>query len=214
MERGRTPIDANLLDSDREHWSGEVFVENSFGNKGKWFTSKNIADLEDEVCPGDRLEFDHYWYAHWGIYVGRYLGEEHAVIHFSMPTGRSAFLKRKISGSAFAASQKPEIRADTIGKILGGSGKVRINNSRDHTVKHLDPNDIIGLAKKMHRDKTSIDYHLLDSNCEHFVNLCRYHEPHSAQAEAVQKTGLRCGIGVLVTIAVLIFICKYLKLAN
>ncbi|XP_038061918.1 phospholipase A and acyltransferase 4-like [Patiria miniata] len=213
MERGKTPIDANLLDNDREHWSGEVFVENSFGNKGQWYTSKNITDLEDEVCPGDRLEFGHHLYAHWGIYVGRYHDEEHAVIHFSIPAGGSAFSKKKISGSAFAAGQKPEIRADTIRKILGGSGKVRINNSRDHTVKHLDPDEIIGLAKKMHRDKTPIDYHLLESNCEHFVNICRYDELHSAQAEAVRTAGHLTRRGVAMILCI-IQIGKYLKLAN
>ncbi|XP_038054896.1 uncharacterized protein LOC119727101 [Patiria miniata] len=199
MQRRKTPIDVNLLDSNSEyfvnlcrydrHWSSQVFAGYNFGIEGKRYTSKNIADLEDEVCPGDRLEFGHALHSHWGIYVGRYNDKEHAVIHFSISGGWSSFSKKKTSSSAFAASQKPEILADQIGKILGASGRVRINNSRDQTVQPLNPYDIIRSAKKMHRVKTPIDYDLLDNNCEHFVNLCRYNKPHSEQAEAVQTTG-------------------------
>ncbi|XP_038061847.1 phospholipase A and acyltransferase 3-like [Patiria miniata] len=159
--------------------------KNNFGIVGDWHLPSfpDITALEDELCPGDRLEFDFGIYAHWGIYVGRYQDMRHAVIHFGMFEKRATFSKKKISGSAFAAGQKPEIRADTIGMILGGSGKVRINNSRDLKVEHLDPDVIIETATTMHRDKTPIDYNLIENNCEHFVNLCRYDKPHSQQAE-------------------------------
>ncbi|XP_038047603.1 phospholipase A and acyltransferase 1-like [Patiria miniata] len=144
----------------------------------------DIMELEDKVCLGDRLEFDRAGglYAHWGIYVGRYHHMKHAVIHFGMFEGGPAFSKKKISGSASSASQKPEIRADTIWMILGGSGKVRINNSRDSERQLRSSEAISEKAKKMHRDNKGIKYDFLDNNCEHFVNLCRYGKPHSSQA--------------------------------
>ncbi|XP_038061949.1 phospholipase A and acyltransferase 3-like [Patiria miniata] len=167
---------------------------NNFGVIGAWHkpSLSDIRALEDELCPGDRLEIDNGIYAHWGIYVGRYQHMEHAVIHFGMFDKRAAFSKKKISGSAFAAGQKPEIRANTIGKILGGSDKVRINNSRDEQVKPLDPDVIIKVAKELHQNKTPINYDLFNYNCEHFVNLCRYDKPHSDQSTDALLT-----IGVL-----------------
>ncbi|XP_038061959.1 phospholipase A and acyltransferase 4-like [Patiria miniata] len=154
---------------------------NNFAFVSKWYAFGDIVDLEERLCLGDRLEFDRNGlYAHWGIYVGRYKWMEHAVVHFGIFEGGAAFSKKKTSGSASSASQKPEILADAIGRILDGD-KVRINNSRDNQVEPLDPDDLIEEAKKMHRDKTPIDYRLLSSNCEHFVNLCRYNRPHSEQ---------------------------------
>ncbi|XP_038061859.1 phospholipase A and acyltransferase 3-like [Patiria miniata] len=173
---------------------------NNYGIEGKWYTSADIKDLEDEVSLGDRVEFDRGGVcAHWGIFVGPYQDMRHAVIHFGIFEGGSEFVKKKAIGIPHAASKKPEILADTIGKILGGSGRVRINNSRDYKEKPLDPGDIIEIAKTMHRDQTPIDYNLVHSNCEHFVNICRYNDPHSDQITALQTAGylLTLAIGAI-----------------
>ncbi|XP_038061872.1 phospholipase A and acyltransferase 4-like [Patiria miniata] len=97
----------------------------------------------------------------------------------------------KTSGSAFSASQKLEILADTIGEILGTSGTVRINNSRDHDRQPLSPHAISEKAKKMYRDKAPIDYNLLGSNCEHYMNLSRCDYPTSAQITAAGMAVLK-----------------------
>ncbi|XP_038061941.1 phospholipase A and acyltransferase 3-like [Patiria miniata] len=144
--------------------------------------------LEDEVYIGDRLEFNRVMYSHWGIYVGEYENEKHAVIHFGMFEGGAAFSKKKISGSASSASRKPEIRADPIRKVLGNFGLVRINNIRDKIVKCLDLGVIIRVATEMHRDEKPINYNLFERNCEHFVNLCRYGKAHSEQVDAGKET--------------------------
>ncbi|XP_038054224.1 phospholipase A and acyltransferase 2-like [Patiria miniata] len=164
---------------------------NNYGVVGYWHEPSfpDIKALEGDLCLGDRVEFRRdVGYAHWGIYVGQYRGMRHAVIHFGMFEGGPEFSKKKAMGIPSAASEKPEIRADTIGMIFGGSGRARINNSRDHQEKPLDPGVIIETAKKMHRDKTPIDYNLFSSNCEHFVNLCRYSHPHSDQITAALQT--------------------------
>ncbi|XP_038060107.1 phospholipase A and acyltransferase 1-like [Patiria miniata] len=159
-------------------------------NNGKgvcdWYkpSPTDITALKAKLYPGDRLEFtnspDGLWYCHWGIYVGPYQGEKHAVIHFGIFEGGKRFARKKLSGRANAAPQKPEIRADTIEKILGGSCKVRINNFRDTLKQHQDTDCIIQQAKDMHQyeGQTTV-YDLVDSNCEHFVNLCRYGEHHT-----------------------------------
>ncbi|XP_038061974.1 phospholipase A and acyltransferase 2-like [Patiria miniata] len=144
-------------------------------------TSEDIKDVERKLGVGDRLEFNRGLYAHWGMYVGRFQGMRHAVVHFGVFEKGLECPKKKKSGRAFAASQKPEIRADTIGKILGGSGEVRINNTRDNEVEPLRPNDIIEKTKSNLRDKTPTAYNLYGNNCEHFVNRCRYGTPHSEQ---------------------------------
>ncbi|XP_038066415.1 phospholipase A and acyltransferase 4-like [Patiria miniata] len=159
----------------------------------------DIKEFEDRLRPGDRLEFHRGVYEHWGIYVGEYEGMKHAVIHFGMFEGGSAFSKKKAFGSSSAASQKPEIRADTIAQILGScSMKVRINNSRDKEVEPLDLDVIIGVAKIMHRQNTPREYSLFSNNCEHFVNLCRYGEPYSAQAVEAVLTVVFLSLGAII----------------
>ena len=170
------------------------------GKVGRWHkpSSQDLNALEMTVLPGDRLEFSRAGdlYSHWGIYVGAYNGIEHAVIDFGMFEGGVAFSKKKASGSAVSAGTKPEIRANSIREVLGTSGKVRINNSKDKEQMPLSDKDIVQRAKKMHRQQVQIDYNLLQSNCEHFVNLCRYDKPTSDQADALiagAATGVSTG---------------------
>ncbi|XP_022111520.1 HRAS-like suppressor 3 isoform X2 [Acanthaster planci] len=161
---------------------------NHFGMVGRWHepNAQDMNDLERTVLPGDRLEFSRAgeWYAHWGIYVGEYNGMEHAVIHFGMFEGGAAFSKKKTSGSAVSANSKPEVRADSIRAVLGTLGKVRINNSMDKAKTPLSADAVVRRAKKMHRERVAVDYNLIKSNCEHFVNLCRYDNPSSDQVDA------------------------------
>ncbi|XP_038065784.1 phospholipase A and acyltransferase 2-like [Patiria miniata] len=151
---------------------------NNYEIVSDWFTSENINDLECKLCVGDRLEFtSHHTDAHWGIYVGQYQGIRHTVIHCGL-------LEREV----VLANQKPEIRADTIGRILVSSGKVRINNSSDTDQTANDSQLIMEIAKKMHLDKTPSDYNLLSENCEHFANYCRYGAPSIEQAASAVGT--------------------------
>ncbi|XP_038058816.1 phospholipase A and acyltransferase 1-like [Patiria miniata] len=172
---------------------------------GKWRKPGDINAFENEVQSGDRLEFQRRWfscYSHWGIYVGKYEGMEHAVVHCSVTEGGWTFFKEKTSGSASSASQKPKILADTIGNILNGSGWVRFNNSKDKNIQPLFPGDISEKAKKMHRDETPIDYNLIKRNCEHFVNLCRYDKAFSEQVNKAEWNMMGCFfLGCIVCLA-------------
>ncbi|XP_038061833.1 phospholipase A and acyltransferase 3-like [Patiria miniata] len=176
-------------------------TKNNYGIKGNWRESSfpDINALEDELCHGDRLEFNRGLYSHWGIHVGEYEGMEHAVIHFGKFERGPVFLRFRS-----AVSEKTEIRADTIGQIIGGSGRVRINNSRDNKEEPLDTGNIIGTAMKMHRDETPIVYNLFSKNCEHFVNLCRYGHPHSDQITAALQTAWNLGQYLLAIGAIII----------
>ncbi|XP_022108931.1 phospholipid-metabolizing enzyme A-C1-like [Acanthaster planci] len=162
---------------------------NHFGMVGRWYepNSQDLNALEKTVLQGDRLEFSRDdLYSHWGIYVGRYRGIEHAVIHFGMFEGGAAFSKKKTSGSAVSARTKPKVRADSIREVLGTSGKVRINNSKDKEKDPLSVAVIVDSATEMHREQVEIDYDLFESNCEHFVNFCRYDHAVSDQADAAK----------------------------
>ncbi|XP_038062499.1 uncharacterized protein LOC119732990 [Patiria miniata] len=151
-----------------------------------WYTSAEIEDLNDKVYLGDILEFRRRsWvgrHPRWGIYVGRYQDMKHVVIYFSILEGEARLM------SSFA-SQKPEIGADTIGNVLGGYGKVRINNSRDKYQNPSDPLSIVETAKKMHQDKTQDEYKLFGNNYEHFVNNCRYRDSPIKQVPSTPGTG-------------------------
>ncbi|XP_022108916.1 HRAS-like suppressor 2 [Acanthaster planci] len=170
------------------------------GTIGAWYEADDhdFRELEQKVRRGDRLEFDRGKYAHWGIYVGDYHGMEHVVIHFGKFKGGAASSEENTSGSAVSASSKPEIRADSIRAVLGTSSKVRINNSMDKAKTPLSADVVAERAKKMHRERVAIDYNLIKSNCEHFVNRCRYNYPTSYQVYAAFANSFLCCVTAVV----------------
>ncbi|XP_022082947.1 retinoic acid receptor responder protein 3-like [Acanthaster planci] len=156
--------------------------ENRFGKVSDWRDSTSVKALPSEARPGDRLEFKRVCgYSHWAIYIGEHDKIEHAVIHFSLHEGALIFSALTCSCSAGIASSQPEIRADSIETVLGNSGQVRINNSKDRDTAPFDTSIIVQTAKDKQKSETQPKYSLLRNNCEHFVNSCRYNQTVSEQ---------------------------------
>ncbi|NWW78798.1 HRSL1 enzyme, partial [Climacteris rufus] len=123
--------------------------------------------------PGDLIEIDRPLYQHWALYVG-----DGYVINMTA-VGKAGDSSQQLSASAKGAMVKMQLLKEVV-----GSSKWRVNNKFDRFDTPLPVEEIIWRAAEW--IDREVPYHLLDSNCEHFVTRIRYGEAVSRQ---VRDTG-------------------------
>ncbi|XP_028823541.1 retinoic acid receptor responder protein 3-like isoform X2 [Denticeps clupeoides] len=122
--------------------------------------------------PGDLIEMDRGPYAHWAVYVG---GGD--VIHVTRleQSGSSS------GGSKSGKSNVAVVTKQNLKEALGTS-TFRVNNFLDQEYKVRPVDEILGRANSLVGQQ--VPYHLLASNCEHFVTDLRYGKRKSRQVNS------------------------------
>lgn len=127
--------------------------------------SKNTAPL-----PGDVIFADRGIYNHYGIYIGR--GQ---VIHFSGPKGHET------------TASLVDVIQTSIEEFHKGDEFYIERYPYDFKYKPFKATEVIRRAKsKLGKEKGNYD--LVNYNCEHFANWCKYGVKFSSQVEQVART--------------------------
>ncbi|XP_070638684.1 phospholipase A and acyltransferase 3-like [Bos indicus] len=129
-----------------------------------------------EPQPGDLTEISRCFYSHWAVYGGGGYVVHLAPLCKISGTGWSSIM----SSLADRARVKKERLCDVVGK-----DPYRVNNKHDDKYNAFPPSKIVQLAEKL--VGREFCYHLLHTNCEHFVNELRYGVSRSDQVSHVWK---------------------------
>ncbi|XP_046367375.2 phospholipase A and acyltransferase 3-like [Haliotis rufescens] len=119
----------------------------------------------ESLEPGDLVQIRCRCYWHWAVYVG-----DNQVVHLSVvdgPMGSNIELSCSICGQEF---NKGIVRKDGFWEVVG-DGKAYKNNSKDKTMRPLEPSEIVERAKSKIGE---VGYNVIFKNCEHFATGCRY----------------------------------------
>ncbi|XP_061434413.1 phospholipase A and acyltransferase 3-like [Lethenteron reissneri] len=145
--------------------------------------NRELATKSDPK-PGDLIEIFRKAYQHWAIYVG-----DGYVVHITSDGMCSGVCLGVISCSSNA---KAVVRRDKLVEVVG-TDKWKVNNKLGNP---LPVAEILESCRQMVNKKLS--YNICKRNCEHFVTLLRFGQPHSKQADKV-KTGAKI-VGFLGTV--------------
>ncbi|XP_013063866.2 phospholipase A and acyltransferase 2-like [Biomphalaria glabrata] len=151
---------------------------------------------------GDRVRFDRGFYSHWGIHIGRgkivhLAGRGNDGINANVHIGYSF----SIAGVQFS---KAEICIEDFWSVVDDS-KAYIDNSLDSKLEAYDPFTVVSNATQRLGE---VGYNLIYSNCEHFVNWCRYGKCKSDQVENA-VTGMVIAVAAGVTAGLIYGLVKY-----
>ncbi|XP_053515246.1 phospholipase A and acyltransferase 5 isoform X2 [Artibeus jamaicensis] len=128
--------------------------------------------------PGDLIEIFRIGYEHWAIYV-----EDDRVVHLAPPS------EEVEAGSITSIfSNRAVVKYSRLQDVLQGCSW-KVNNKLDGTYLPLPVDKIIQRTKQM-IDRT-VQYSLIEGNCEHFVNDLRYGVPRSQQVELALMQGMK-----------------------
>ncbi|CAL1536747.1 unnamed protein product [Lymnaea stagnalis] len=164
-------------------------------------------EVFNQLRPGDRVQFQRRIYSHWGIYFGN--GK---IIHLAGEDNDGINGKVKpehlftICGRTF---DKARVSIDDFWDVVG-QDKAYLNNSKDKLWSPLDVDSILNNALQKIGE---VKYSLIYSNCEHFVNWCRYGNNKSDQVDSV-ITGLAAGGTVAFAAGVIYAIAKAFTKGN
>lgn len=160
-----------------------------------WFGRGEVEKLLAIVDIGDLLEFSRKGYFHWGIYVGlkKINGNvtEHCIIHRCVPpdaTSSGGYFgsKSTLVSKKLGKKELGSIGIDSLEEVLEDDA-VRINNELDRKWMPRNCAEIILKAMQLMNSRPQEPYSLLQNNCEHFVNLCRYGQRFSRQIHTGRK---------------------------
>jgi len=118
------------------------------------------------IQPGDRLKFCRAVYSHWAIATGEGTGVEFSSADSEVD------LKRK---------HNTDIMERPLEQIIQG-GEWYIDNTRDESAGSVYEGSEVVAGSRRQIGRHAGDYSLAFSNCECFVNYCRYGESVSEQA--------------------------------
>lgn len=165
----------------------------------KWYTINDLEVLNDELEPGDALEFSHpeRSYCHWAIYVGcTELDDKYGnwVIQLSGPPGLNISSTSILSVSAYSTDMNVGslggVTAEYLESKLKDGNSVRVNNLPRNGETPFEASEIIHRAiRAKDHPETYPEYNLITNNCEHFVNWCRYGVQVCGQIEDLVETG-------------------------
>ncbi|XP_010631430.1 phospholipase A and acyltransferase 5, partial [Fukomys damarensis] len=164
----------------------QLASDSQCGNEGKLI--KPGAEGKSRPRPGDLIEIFRVGYEHWAIYV-----EDDCVVHLAPPS--EDFVVGSIT-SVF--SNRAVVKYSRLEDVLHGCSWT-VNNKLDGTYLPLPVDRIIQRTKKM-INKT-VQYSLIEGNCEHFVNNLRYGVPRSQQVEHALVEGVKAA-GMVISVAV------------
>ncbi|KAH9500280.1 Phospholipase A and acyltransferase 3 [Bulinus truncatus] len=161
----------------------------------------------EQLKLGDRVQFKRGVYSHWGVYIGdgrivHLAGEENDGINGDIQV-KHVFT---ISGKRF---NKARVAADNFWDVVGND-KAFINNDGDKKWSAFHPEVVVKNAlEKIGQE----GYNLISSNCEHFVNWCRYGYNKSDQVDSV-FTGAAASLATGIAIAVVYALTRSFKGKN
>ncbi|XP_073515614.1 phospholipase A and acyltransferase 3-like [Phyllobates terribilis] len=143
--------------------------------------------------PGDLIEFDYFYYHHWGVCVG-----DGKVVHLTDPNGLGSF---STSIGAEAVVKEDHLMFFPI--------DYKVNNKYDKKADAYPPGKIVNAARMEVGEKRR--YHLLKANCEHFVTELRYGIPFCEQGEDAKFGASFTGIFTAI-VGAAIFIGRLIRL--
>ncbi|XP_002721083.1 phospholipase A and acyltransferase 5 isoform X2 [Oryctolagus cuniculus] len=146
--------------------------------------TKQAAEGKARPRPGDLIEIFRIGYEHWAIYV-----ENDCVVHLAPPS--EEFEAGSIT-SVF--SNRAVVKYSRLEDVLHGCSW-KVNNKLDRTYLPLPVDKIIQRTKQM-VNKT-VQYSLIEGNCEHFVNDLRYGVARSQQVEHALMEGAKAAGAVI-----------------
>ncbi|GMR56204.1 hypothetical protein PMAYCL1PPCAC_26399, partial [Pristionchus mayeri] len=149
-------------------WINRLHRINRKDVKSEYLEWRELATI---LQPGDLIEFGRGMnsagvltrgtYQHWALFEGLKDGVPY-VIHLTTTTTHG----------------KGEVKSDLL-EMASKGRPGRKNNGKDRTWRPLPVNQILQRARKK---LETVNYHVLDNNCEHFVHSCKYGEAFSKQA--------------------------------
>lgn len=120
--------------------------------------------------PGDIIFTERILYKHYGVYIGQ--GQ---VIHYTGPAGHET------------DPTQADIIQTSIEKFLRGDELYIERSPEDFKYKPLEPTKVVERAiSKLGKGKGK--YNLVDHNCEHFANWCKYDVAFSRQVDDAAVT--------------------------
>lgn len=134
-----------------------------------------------EPKPGDLIAFIGIRepYDHWGVYVG-----DDEVVHIQARKSLDKILRKFNINVHIAFRDRAIVEIGKLEKVAGGRD-YRVNNSKDWDMTPCKAEKIVMRAKSLVGKE--IGYNVIGKNCEHFVNVLRYGEEFSKQAEDAIK---------------------------
>uniref|UniRef100_A0A0B7AVC6 LRAT domain-containing protein n=1 Tax=Arion vulgaris TaxID=1028688 RepID=A0A0B7AVC6_9EUPU len=152
------------------------------------------ARILKDLAIGDLIEFPRGLYSHWAVYLG-----DEKVAHLAGidNDGVNGDIKPEymftISGIKY---NKAKVCIDNFWDVVLDS-KACKNNKKDNKWRPLDPKKVVNNALTKLGE---VGYNIFYSNCEHFVNWCRYGISKSDQVDNF-ITGVSVGIATGFTVA-------------
>ncbi|EHH22758.1 phospholipase A and acyltransferase 5 isoform X1 [Macaca nemestrina] len=179
IQQGEKPVvSLETTLSQKADWSSIPKPE----NKGKLI--KQAAEGKPRPRPGDLIEIFRIGYEHWAIYV-----EDDCVVHLAPPSEEF-----EVGSISSIFSNRAVVKYSRLEDVLHGCSW-KVNNKLDGTYLPLPVDKIIQRTKKM-VNKT-VQYSLIEGNCEHFVNGLRYGVPRSQQVEHALMEGAKAAGAVI-----------------
>ncbi|KAI1702685.1 lecithin retinol acyltransferase domain-containing protein [Ditylenchus destructor] len=126
--------------------------------------------LAPKLSIGDLVEFQRAYYRHWGVFIGDHDGTP-SIIHLSTNDGDfdGAGNSSKKCSSKILHGSTATVRIDPFLKVAKDDD-VRVNHF-DYSCPPLPPAKI---KERAFEKLGTGEYHLINSNCEHFAKWCRY----------------------------------------
>ncbi|KAG8538514.1 hypothetical protein GDO81_022501, partial [Engystomops pustulosus] len=116
---------------------------------------------------GDMIEYEHYAYQHWALYVG---GGK--VVHLKALHGWFSTIASFFGYLSVVTEETLEVAAAFIPNVPSSACTYKVNNKYDKRSKPFPPLQIVNAARKeVGKPKK---YNLMENNCEHFVTELRY----------------------------------------
>lgn len=148
----------------------------------RWFRQSELDEFYKVLKVGDRVEFHRGLYSHWAICIREARAIRRGLdsywtdrIEKACPDVTDAHVVHRLRANPSDGSEYGETNV-VVAKLsdVVGPNKVRINNARDTQWNPLTQENIAKFAFNAVDHPFFTGYHLLNRNCHHFVDQCRY----------------------------------------
>ncbi|XP_015194301.1 phospholipase A and acyltransferase 3-like [Lepisosteus oculatus] len=148
----------------------------------------------DEVKPGDLIEIFRLGYQHWALYVGNGY-----IVHLAPP---SEVAGAGPSSMMSLTCDKAVVKRERLRRVAGDD-RFRVNNALDRKRRPRPAYEIVKDAESL--VGKWLEYSVVTSNCEHFVNELRYGTAESLQVQdtvtaVVTATVVLGAVGAMVSL--------------
>ncbi|KAL6083558.1 hypothetical protein STEG23_000631, partial [Scotinomys teguina] len=175
LQSGEKPVINLMITSSKKRT--ELIPAPKWEIEGK--LKNQIVQNKPRPRPGDLIEIFRIGYEHWAIYV-----EDDCVVHLAPPSEDF-----EVGSITSIFSNRAVVKYSRLEDVLHGCSW-KINNKLDGTYLPLPVEKIIQRTKIM-INKT-VQYSLIEGNCEHFVNDLRYARTSSTILNKYGESGQPC----------------------